>query len=33
MVSFIDECRDVHGVEPIFEELPIASSTYYAYKA
>lgn len=33
MVSFIDEYRDVHGVEPICKELPIAPSTYYAYKA
>lgn len=33
MVSFIDEHRDVHGVEPICAELPIAPSTYYEQKA
>lgn len=33
MVAFIDACRDVHGVEPICEQLPIAPSTYYAHKA
>jgi len=33
MVSFIDEHRDEHGVEPICKKLPIAPSTYYAQKA
>ncbi len=33
MVSFIDEHRDEHGVEPICEQLPIAPSTYYEQKA
>jgi len=33
MVKFIDERRDVHGVEPICEVLPIAQSTYYEHKA
>jgi putative transposase len=33
MVDFIDEYRDVYGVEPICRVIPIASSTYYAFKA
>ncbi len=33
MVSFIDEYRDEHGVEPICEQLQIAPSTYYEQKA
>jgi len=33
MVHFIDEYRDVYGVEPICRVIPIASSTYYAFKA
>lgn len=33
MVTFIDEHRDEHGVEPICEQLPIAPSTYYKHKA
>jgi putative transposase len=33
MVSFIDEHREVYGVEPICEVLPIAPSTYYEHKA
>jgi len=33
MVDFIDKHREVYGVEPICAELPIASSTYYEYKA
>jgi len=33
MVPFIDEHRAEHGVEPICNELPIAPSTYYEYKA
>ena len=32
MVSFIDEYRGKHGVEPICKQLPIASSTYYEHK-
>jgi putative transposase len=32
MVSFIDSHREDYGVEPICEELPIAPSTYYAWK-
>ena len=31
MVSFIDEHREVYGVEPICEVLPIAPSTYYVH--
>ena len=34
MVSFVDEHRDVFGVESICAELPIApSSTYYTHRA
>jgi putative transposase len=33
MVIFIDQHREVYGVEPICAELPIAPSTYYEYKA
>jgi len=33
MVSFIDEHRNDHGVEPICKQLPIAPSTYYAHKS
>jgi putative transposase len=33
MLSFIDENRDDHGVEPICQQLPIAPSTYYIHKA
>jgi len=33
MVSFIDEHRNDHGVEPICRQLPIAPSTYYEQKA
>jgi hypothetical protein len=33
MVAFIDDHRDVYGVEPICAVLPIAPSTYYAAKA
>ena len=29
MIAFIDDHRDVHGVEPICRLLPIAPSTYY----
>jgi transposase InsO family protein len=33
MVSFIDEHKQTHGVEPICAALPIAPSTYYQRKA
>ena len=33
MISFIDEHRVEHGVEPICRQLPIAPSTYYEQKA
>jgi transposase InsO family protein len=33
MVSFIDENREVYGVEPICAVIPIAPSTYYEQKA
>jgi len=33
MVHFIDDHRNAYGVEPICKVLPIAPSTYYAYKA
>ena len=33
MVSFVDEHRDVFGVESICAELPIAPSTYYTHRA
>ncbi len=33
MVSFIDEPREAHGVEPICNVLPIAPSTYHEQKA
>lgn len=33
MVSFIDDHRDVYGVEPICRVLPIAPSTYHAHSA
>jgi len=33
MVEFIDEHREIHGVEPICRVLPIAPSTYYEEKA
>jgi len=33
MASFIDEHREVFGVEPICAELPIAPSTYYEHRA
>jgi len=32
MVNFIDEHRDVYGVGPICEVLPIAPSTYYTHR-
>lgn len=31
MIAFIDEHRDVYGVEPICRLLPIAPSTYYRH--
>ena len=33
MIAFIDDHREVYGVEPICRELPIASSTYHAHVA
>ena len=33
MVSFIDEHRSVHGVEPICRQLQIAPSTYWLHRA
>ena len=33
MVAFIDDHREVHGVEPICKLLPIAPSTYYEHLA
>ena len=33
MVTFIDQHRDVYGVEPICAVLPIAPSTYFLRKA
>ncbi len=33
MVSFLDEAREAHGVEPICTQVPIAPSTYYEAKA
>ena len=33
MIAFIDDHREVHGVEPICKVLPIAPSTYHAYDA
>jgi transposase InsO family protein len=33
MVSFVDEHREEHGVEPICQQLPIAPSIYYEQKA
>ena len=32
MVSFVDEQRELYGVEPICKVLPIAPSTYYEHK-
>src|SRR5512143_2422619 len=32
MGAFIDQHRATHGVEPICAQLPIAPSTYYAWK-
>ncbi len=33
MIAFIDDHRDVHGVEPICRVLPIAPSTYHVHAA
>jgi hypothetical protein len=33
MVGFIDAHREVHGVESICAQLPIAPSTYFRHKA
>ena len=32
MVSFIDQYKELYGVEPICKELPIAPATYYRWK-
>ncbi len=32
-IAFVDDHRDVHGVEPIREVLPMAPSTYPAHAA
>jgi transposase InsO family protein len=32
MIAFIDDHRDVYGVEPICRQLPIAPSTYHAHR-
>jgi len=33
VVAFVDQHRDVYGVEPICREVPIAPATYYTHKA
>lgn len=33
MIAFIDDHREVHGVEPICKVLPIAPSAYHAHVA
>ena len=33
MIAFIDDHREVHGVEPICRVLPIAPSTYHLHAA
>ena len=33
MITFIDDHRGTHGVEPICRVLPIAPSTYHAHVA
>ncbi len=33
MIAFINDHRDVYGVEPICRVLPIAPSTYYTHAA
>ena len=33
MIAFIDDHRDIHGVEPICRILPITPSTYHAHVA
>jgi transposase InsO family protein len=33
MIAFVDQHRDVHGVEPICQLLPIAPSTYHEHVA
>ena len=33
MIAFIDDHREVHGIEPICRVLPIAPSTYHAHAA
>lgn len=33
MIAFVDDHREVYGVEPICKVLPIAPSTYHAHVA
>ncbi len=33
MITFIDDHRNQHGVEPICEVMPIAPATFYKYLA
>jgi transposase InsO family protein len=33
MIAFIDDHREVHGIEPICKVLPVAPSTYYDHAA
>ena len=33
MIAFVDDRREVHGVEPIRRMLPVAPATYYAHVA
>ena len=33
MIAFIDDHRDIYGVEPVCRVLPIAPSTYHAHVA
>ncbi len=33
MIAFIDDHREVHGIEPICRVLPIAPSTYHVHAA
>ena len=33
MIAFVDDHREVYGVEPICRVLPIAPSTYHAHVA
>jgi putative transposase len=33
MITFIEDHREIHGVEPICRALPIAPSSFYAHAA